>query len=142
MELLANIYHTEDYNLAGFRRTFFGFCVMPPLHHSVLGRFLNNRKIMTALEAITQSNWQGAKKLWGNQITSITLANGDVTRLMLLKSPEGDKLTLALMGDATSVDVISIAYIGSEDRFKQYLKVLNIPEMVVYANLYHLSQED
>lgn len=141
MELVTNIYHKEDYNLALFKRTFFGFCIMPPLHHSVLGRFLNGRKIMAALEAISQASWQGANGLWGNQITTVTLENDDVTRLMLLKSPEGDKLILALMGDAKSVDVISLAYIGSEARLKQYLKVLNIPEMTVYANAYHVSED-
>lgn len=141
MEIVTNIYHKEEYNIAGFRKAFFGFCVMPPLHHSVLGRFLNGRKIVTALEAISQANWQGSKGLWGNQITTVTLENDDVTRLMLLKSPEGDKLILALMGDATSVDVISLAYVGSEARLKQYLKVLNIPEMTIYANVYHLSED-
>lgn len=141
MELITNIYNMSDYNIPAFKRTFFGFCVMPPLHHSVLGRFLNGRKIMAALEAITQADWQGSKGLWGNQITTVTLENDDVTRLMLLKSPEGDKLILALMGDVKSVEVISIAYDGSEARLKQYLKVLNIPEMTVYANAYHVSED-
>lgn len=140
MEIVSHIYFEESINIEAFRKTFFGRCIIPPLHHKTIGEILNNRKITEALEVMCQTPWQGSKGLWGSQITSVILANDDVTRIMLLKSPQGDKLALALMGDATSAEVLSIAYIGNESLFKQYMKVLNIPEITLITNAIHYEE--
>lgn len=141
MEIITNIYYKPEYQISKFTRTYFGLSMTTPIQHKVLASLLDNSNLIQAIEKIMARTWQGIPGLSNNQKTLIELADDDFANVLLLKSAQGDKLTIMVMGNKKYVDYLTIAFVGSKAKLEEYLKVLNIPEIAIYSNLLHLEED-
>lgn len=142
MEILSNIYITEEYTITPFvNKHFRGYSLGTPIHHKDLGDILNNRKLIPAMQQIMARPWRSAHGLISHQKTLLELEADDFANVLLLKSAGGDRLCLMIIGTKKVMEYVIIAFVGEEEVFESYLKDLNIPSIAVYSNIITKPEE-